>query len=143
MSLPNFSLSSVQQIFNPLQLPIAEELVLLLLFVSYLFKCIKFPKEMMYQHCTNRVQLQYKHFQYTYHTLTKPLYLGSSFGSSINQSKDTSVFICVSDSQLEISALEKVTTVFTQLKTNIAETCIWVIQNFTSPKAVLSLYVHI
>lgn len=60
-----------------------------------------------------------------YHTFTKPLYLGSSFESSINWSKDTSGFFCVSNSQLEIIALEEVTTVFTQLKTNIAETYIW------------------
>lgn len=103
---------------------IAGEHVLLLLFVSIKMYYISKRNDLSALH-KQIIQLQYELLQYRYHALTKPLYLGSSFESNINLSKVTSFFFCVSNSQLEIIALEKVTTVFTQLKTNITETCKW------------------
>lgn len=49
----------------------------------------------------------------------------------------------VSNSKLKNIASEKGTTVFIQLIINIAETCIWVTQNFNPSKTILSLYIHI
>lgn len=65
------------------------------------------------------------------------------FKAALTSLRMLQLFFWVSNSKLNIITLEKGTTVFIQLKINIAETCIWVIQNFNPPKTVLSLYVHI